>query len=70
MSVDLMLKDPSPIVRGLGVVDGRLGKRRLRRLNMQAEHPFVQRMFDFRCEAEGIASPAHSSVGTARDSRE
>jgi hypothetical protein len=54
LSIDRMVKHPSPIVRGLAMLDRRFGKRRLRNRKTAAEHPFVRGMFEFRCAAEGI----------------
>jgi hypothetical protein len=49
------LVSPSPSVRGLAVVDRRVGKRRLRELFAHPdEHWFVQRMCRARVAAEGI----------------
>ena len=49
------ISSPDPIVRGLAMLDARLGKRRLRELRLPAgEHPLVQLLFAVRCEAEGI----------------
>ena len=42
-------------IRGLAMLDRRLGKRRLKTLELKTdEHEFVRRMYDFRCECEGL----------------
>lgn len=43
----------------LAVLDGRLGKRRLRALALPSdEHPLVRAMFTLRCDVEGIRHPS------------
>jgi hypothetical protein len=55
LSIDEALASPSPLLRGLAVVDRRVGKRRLRALlALRDEHPFVRRMIRERCLADGI----------------
>jgi hypothetical protein len=56
LPIEEALVSPSPLVRGLAVVDRRVGKRRLLRLGEQHdEHPFVREMYAARCAAEGIS---------------
>jgi hypothetical protein len=51
------IESDHPIVRGLAMLDRRLGKRGLRKLNLRKnEHPFVRYLFAVRCEAEGLRS--------------
>ena len=54
LPIELSLKDRSPIIRGIAILDRRCGKRRLLSMETADEHPFVQAMFDFRCAADGI----------------
>jgi hypothetical protein len=54
MPLEEALTSPSPLIRALAVVDRRLGKRRLRALRMEDEHPLVRTLYVARCEAEGI----------------
>ena len=54
LPIELGLKDRSPIIRGIAVLDRRCGKRRLLSMKTSDEHPFVQAMVDFRCAADGI----------------
>ena len=54
-SIDDALRSPSPLVRGLAVIDRRVGKRRLRSLEIGPdEHPLVRELYQLRREAEGI----------------
>ncbi len=53
------LTSDNAVVRSLAMLDRRLGKRRLRKLTPSAhELPFVRRLHQLRCEAEGIALTA------------
>jgi hypothetical protein len=55
LSIGDALKADSPLVRGLAVIDRRVGKRRLRSLAIgPEEHPLVCELYRLRCEAEGI----------------
>jgi hypothetical protein len=54
MPVTDILKSPNPIFRALGMLDHRVGKRRLTAVDVTNEHPLVQKLFAFRCEAEGL----------------
>ena len=55
LPIDDALKSPSPLVRGLAVIDRRVGKRRLRSLDIGPdEHPLVRELYQLRREAEGI----------------
>ena len=57
LPIEEALASPSPLIRGLAVADGRVGKRRLRKLGEPPDaHPFVQEMYAARCAAEGIRS--------------
>jgi hypothetical protein len=55
LSLEGALSSPSPLVRGLALLDRRLGKRRLRQLAFGVrEHPLVQALYRIRCEADGV----------------
>lgn len=58
LSIDQIMTSPDPIIRAIGMLDRRLGKRRLGALDISNEHELIQRLFQFRCEAED------SSCGT------
>lgn len=56
LSTDDMLRSENGIVRGLAMLDGRLGKRRLRALALpDDELPLVRTLHTLRCEAERVA---------------
>jgi hypothetical protein len=55
LSIEEALGSDNLLHRALAVLDRRLGKRRLRALELSAtEHPLVRRLFDFRRKAEGL----------------
>ena len=54
LSMPEIVRCENPIIRAIGMLDRRLGKRRLRELSMESEHPLVKRLHAFRCECEGI----------------
>ena len=55
LTVEAALSSDSPLVRALAMLDSRLGKRRLRALEVApSEHPFVRRMYELRCGVERI----------------
>jgi hypothetical protein len=55
MSLDEALVSPSPLHRGLAMIDRRLGKRRLQALGPSVQHPLVRALYNVRCEAEGLS---------------
>jgi hypothetical protein len=57
---------PSPIIRGLGLLDRRFGVRRLERFDPTNEHEFVVRMFQVRCDLEGLSRRATPTNGDDR----
>ena len=54
MSIDDILASDNFVVRAFGMLDRRLGKRRLAAMDVSAEHPFVRTLHDLRCSAEGV----------------
>jgi hypothetical protein len=54
MPIAKILSSESALVRALGMLDRRLGKRRLAALDMSKEAPLVRLLYEFRCEAEGL----------------
>jgi len=48
-----ILTSPNPIIRGIGMLDRRVGKSRIATLAMGGEHVLVRRLHAFRCQAEG-----------------
>ncbi len=58
LSIDDCLQSENIIIRAFAMLDGRLGKRRLRTLQLRDdEHPLVAQFYALRCEAEGIEKP-------------
>lgn len=55
LSIDDILQNDNVLVQALGIFDRRVGKRRLRALNVNDSHPLVRLFHCFRCEADGIA---------------
>jgi len=55
MSIDDVLETDHPVIRAVGMLDKRLGKRRLRSIDPQEEHSLVKILYDFRCKSEGIS---------------
>jgi len=53
-TVEAMLESRNPVIRGLAIADTRYGKRRLSAFDAAGEHPLVQRLFQLRCDAEGL----------------
>lgn len=54
-SIEASLESKNPLIKALAFIDARVGKRRLEKLDVTAEHPMVQYFFNLRCEAEGIS---------------
>jgi len=48
LSIDAALRSDNIIVRGLAMIDRRLGRRRLAAVDEEQEHPFVQRLLELR----------------------
>lgn len=58
MSVDDVLRSDDILIRSLSMLDRRVGKRRLRMLQLgDDEHPLVRQFYALRCKAEGITTP-------------
>lgn len=54
-SIAESLASSSPLTRSLAILDARVGKRRLAKLDVATEHPMVQYFYRLRREAEGIS---------------
>lgn len=54
LPIDPILNSDKTIIRALGMFDRRLGKRRLRGLNMDGEQELVRHFYGIRCEVEGV----------------
>jgi hypothetical protein len=51
-SLEDALASPSPFIRALALLDRRVGKRRLRLMEVENEHPIVRELFALRWTAE------------------
>jgi hypothetical protein len=62
LSIDQILRSENIMIRGLGMLDSRLGIRRLSKMNVKHECKLVRALFQFRCKAEGleVAERPHS----------
>ncbi len=54
MSIDDILTSDHPVIRAFGMLDKRLGKRRLKAFDVEDEHPLIKILYDFRYSSEGI----------------
>lgn len=55
LSIDDALESDNIIIRGLALVDRRVGKRKLPKINiLEGEHEFIKFMYNLRCQADGI----------------
>ena len=60
LAIDDIVSSENPIIRAIGMLDRRLGKRRLAALDVKEEHSLVKLLHDFRCSAEGITATRES----------
>jgi hypothetical protein len=58
-SIESSLGSANPLVKSLALLDARVGKRQLKKLDVSTQHPMVQFFFKLRCEAEGICFTNH-----------
>lgn len=55
LSIADALNSENAIIRGIAMIDRRLGKRKLRKISHRVDEiPFVLKLFQLRCEVEGI----------------
>ena len=54
MKIDDIVSSDNPIIKVLGILDKRCGKRRLKTMNHLNQPPFVEQLYKYRCIAEGI----------------
>jgi hypothetical protein len=69
LSIDEILRCDNILIRALGMLDRRVGKRRLRTMEVENDHPLVRLFFHLRCEAEGITAPGSNEVKDEVDLR-
>jgi hypothetical protein len=64
LSIDDAISSENPIINAFAMLDSRLGKRRLKRINRTDLHPLVLRMLDLRLECEHIPLEleAHTNI--------
>lgn len=53
-SIDEAINSKQPAIRALAMLDRRLGKRRLIKMDMTTETNLVKRLFQLRCDVEGL----------------
>ena len=58
LSIEQSLLEEDPLIQTLAVVDRRLGKRRLEKINVAGLHPLARRLLDERLKIGGLASVA------------
>ena len=54
LSINDIINSENEIIRAIGMIDARVGKRRLIKMDVSNEHDLVRKLFYLRCEAEGI----------------
>jgi hypothetical protein len=59
LSIDNILASENHVIRAIGMLDRRLGKRRLKSIDIKSEHPLVKTTYLFRVQAEGIINEKH-----------
>ena len=64
MPIDDILSSSSVLIRALGMLDRRVGERRLKCLADDNAHPLVRLLHRFRCDAEGVMLPNPLAVET------
>ncbi|WP_077619510.1 nonribosomal peptide synthetase [Bacillus sinesaloumensis] len=56
LSIDEAMESENVIIRAYSMLDRRLGKRRLKKIEItQDTHPFILTFYKIRCEVEGVA---------------
>jgi hypothetical protein len=58
LSIEDILTSDNLLIRAIGILDARLGKRRLKKIDVSQEHKLVQKLYSLRCDAEGLDLPA------------
>ena len=55
LSAEDILTSENSIIRAIGMLDRRIGVRRLKKIDVKSEHPLVVATYVFRCKVESIA---------------
>lgn len=69
LSMDDILASENPIIRATGMLDSRLGKRRLQKIEVADEHDLVRRFHLLRCTAEEIVPTSTTELTAALAAR-
>lgn len=56
LPIEKILTSPDPMTRAIGMLDRRVGSRRLAAVDVEHEHPLVREFYEFRSKAESQAS--------------
>lgn len=54
MSIDTILSSEHPLIRAIGMLDARVGKRRLLKMDLSDQHELVRKLYLLRCECEHL----------------
>jgi hypothetical protein len=54
LSIEEALNSDDPLVQSLSVIDSRVGKRKLKTIDVESLHPLACKLFTERCLAEGL----------------
>lgn len=62
IAVNDALSSENPLIASLAVLNGKVGKNRLKRLSERKLHPLTRALLEFRMKAEGIAEQPHGEA--------
>lgn len=65
LSIEEILASDNPLIRSLGMLDKRFGKRRLKTFDHTSESVLVKKLYECRCLCEGMEIPEKPSGHTA-----
>ena len=68
LAIDDALGSPNVVTRSLAMIDRRLGKRRLMKIDAENEHELVRTLHRLRCSIEGIGTQQEAAPGERPDS--
>lgn len=69
LSIESILKSSNPLIRAMGMLDSRLGKRSLQKIQIGHEHELVKRLYELRVQAEGISNIPNADLTARLDSK-
>ncbi len=67
LGIDEILRSRNLIIKAVGMLDGRIGKRRLKTITVANEHLIVKHMYCLRCSAEGVDMGGNLNLAKERD---